>query len=127
MHLACIRRCLGVLLAVILLALACCSALSSAAFAEGPQLSGVVVPPALAQAQLDTLLSHQQTLTAAGVAWKVVYVVGAVDGVEGTQTQDYINDARNNVAELRKLGMNVVEFYPPCEDSLNCGHFFRLS
>lgn len=112
MHLACVRRCLGGLLAVVLLLLAHCLAFPSVA-AEGPQLGGVVVPPPLAQSRLDSLLSRQQALTSTSVAWKVVYVVGAVDGVDGTQTQDYINDARSNVSELRKLGMSVVEFYPP--------------
>jgi hypothetical protein len=40
-------------------------------------------------------------------------VVGDVDGLEGPTTLDYVQNAREESAALRQMGMTVVEFYPP--------------
>jgi hypothetical protein len=47
------------------------------------------------------------------VHWKAVYVVGVVDTVSGPATRSYVDSARENAAQLRDLGVQVVEFYPP--------------
>ncbi|MHB0876812.1 MAG: hypothetical protein ACYC5O_12310 [Anaerolineae bacterium] len=45
--------------------------------------------------------------------WKVVYVVGVVDTIGGPATRSYVDSARDNAAQLRTLGLQVQEFYPP--------------
>ncbi|NPV09788.1 MAG: hypothetical protein HPY83_17740 [Anaerolineae bacterium] len=81
------------------------------AVAAEPHLGGVLAahPPVdpTAQAELHA------TLAAAAVPWKVVYVVGEVDGPDGPTTAAYVDDARTQSAQLRQMGMTVVEFYPP--------------
>ena len=78
------------------------------AFAQEPHAGGVVGawPP-------EASALEGQGAAAAGTGWKVVYIVGDVDGLEGPTTRLYIGHAQEQAAQLRAQGFTVTEFYAP--------------
>ncbi len=78
--------------------------------ASGPRLGGRVLLPPIAPAPS----LPGAALRAAG-AWKAVYVVGSVDGVDGSATRAAVEEASQGAAVLRELGGTVVELYPPAD------------
>lgn len=80
------------------------------AAADEPTLAAATPPPS---APAPPRVQPPLSAAAALAGLKVVYVVGAMDGVDGPVTAEYVRWGRADAAGMRALGMTVVEFYPP--------------
>jgi hypothetical protein len=76
--------------------------------ADGPRFAGVIA----IRSPLQELQAEQADFGEVAL-WKVVYVVGEIDGADGPGTQQHIEEAQSNAATLRSLGLEVTEFLPP--------------